>query len=346
MRSRHQAHGTAPSNDASREGGFAGSSSRAGSGRAPEAGDARGYRDDGAGADADPGSANAGPPLDWNLEEVPIREGMGFGFSAGGLLFPYFVGNAAALRRLGLVREDTVFAGSSAGSLISSCMVCDLDPEALMDASLEMYRELRRSVQRGAGDAAEDAAGTADVGIGARLGGSLSRLGIVGSVGETVERYAHKILPADAHLRASGRLHVAVVRLNRQRPFAQPLYVNQFFSKDDLIAALMTSSHVPLYMNAKVTNTFRGRACVDGGLGEHFVPVPPCTEPVQVCCFPGMPFAVDIAPGNVTPCPYSLRQMLQFALLPPSDDKVVELYEMGVNDVLDWAKARSPSVRC
>ena len=61
-----------------------------------------------------------------------------------------------------------------------------------MDASLEMYRELRRSVQRGAGDAAEDAAGTADVGIGARLGGSLSRLGIVGSVGETVERYAHK----------------------------------------------------------------------------------------------------------------------------------------------------------
>ena len=135
MRSRHQAHGTAPSNDASREGGFAGSSSRAGSGRAPEAGDARGYRDDGAGADADAGSANAGPPLDWNLEEVPIREGMGFGFSAGGLLFPYFVGNAAALRRLGLVREDTVFAGSSACSLISSFMACDFDPEALVEAT-------------------------------------------------------------------------------------------------------------------------------------------------------------------------------------------------------------------
>merc|ERR1712072_104192 len=60
------------------------------------------------------------PLLNWNLEEMKKKEGLGFGFSAGGLLFPYFVGNAVALKRLGLITEDTVFAGSSAGSLISA----------------------------------------------------------------------------------------------------------------------------------------------------------------------------------------------------------------------------------
>ena len=29
--------------------------------------------------------------------------------------------------------------------------------------------------------------------------------------------------------------------------------------------------------------------------------------------------------------------MLQFAILPPSEDKIIELFEMGVTDVLDWA---------
>ena len=35
------------------------------------------------------------PLLNWNLEELKLKEGMGFGFSAGGLLFPYFVGNVS-----------------------------------------------------------------------------------------------------------------------------------------------------------------------------------------------------------------------------------------------------------
>lgn len=247
------------------------------------------------------------PLLNWNLEEMKKKEGLGFGFSAGGLLFPYFVGNAVALKRLGLITEDTVFAGSSAGSLISAFLVCGLDPEMLMGANIEMYRELRSK-------------------------------GTVGQVRDVVETYAHAVLPPDAHLKAKGRLNVSVVRVNKwHSPFLQPVYVNEFHSKDDLVQALLTSSHVPLYMDTKMTSTYRGRTCVDGGLGTNFIPVPPCTEPVTVCCFPNMPFESDIAPGKYSACDHSLRKMLQFALLPPSEDKIVELFELGVNDVLDWA---------
>ena len=247
-----------------------------------------------------------GPLLNWNLEELKLKEGLGFGFSAGGLLFPYFVGNAVALKRLGLITEDTVFAGSSAGSLISACLVCDLDPEMLMGANIEMYRELRDK-------------------------------GTIGNVRNVVETYAHMVLPDDAHIKAKDRLNVSIVNVKRQSPFLQPVYVNEFHSKEDLVQALLTSSHVPLYMNAKVTSTYRGRTCVDGGLGTNFIPLPPCTEPVTICCFPSMPFESDIAPGKYSQCDYSLRKMLKFAVLPPAEDKIVELFEMGVNDVLDWA---------
>lgn len=244
--------------------------------------------------------------LNWNLEDIEQRDGLGFGFSAGGLLFPYFVGNAVALKRLGLISEDTIFAGASAGSLISSCLVCDIEPEVLMDTNLIMYRELREK-------------------------------GTIGNVRGVVETYCHKLLPDDAHLRANNRLHVAIARVSRQRPFMQPVYINEFFSKEDLIQALLTSSHVPLYMNSKVTSTYRGRTCVDGGL-MHFIPTPPCTNTVKICCFPALPFKADIAPGAFGECNYSLRQMLQFAILPPNENKIVELFEMGVNDVLEWAK--------
>ncbi|UPR00725.1 PNPLA domain-containing protein [Chloropicon primus] len=245
-------------------------------------------------------------PLNWNLEEMKLSPGLGFGFSAGGLLFPYFVGNAVALKRLGLVSDETVFAGSSAGSLISACLVCDLSAEELMGNLLEMYRQLREE-------------------------------GTVGNVRSVVETYANMVFPDDVHVRANGRLNVSITRVNKQSPFLQSVYVNDFESKEDLIQALLTSSHVPLYMNTKVTSTYRGLTCVDGGLGTNFIPKPPCEEPVTICCFPNMPFECDIAPGKYSECSYSMRKMLQYALLPPGEDKIIDLFEMGVSDVLDWA---------
>ncbi|WZN62423.1 patatin-like phospholipase domain-containing protein [Chloropicon roscoffensis] len=260
----------------------------------------------GTGLGEGPGLSEGSPLLNWNLEEIKTSPGLGFGFSAGGLLFPYFVGNAVALKRLGLVNSETVFAGSSAGSLISACLVCDLEADELMDNLLRMYRQLREE-------------------------------GTIGNVRSVVETYAHMVFPEDVHVLASGRLNVSVVQCSTRKPFLRSVYVNEFESKDDLVQALLTSSHVPLYMNTRVTSTFRGQTCVDGGLGENFIPRPPCEEPVTICCFPDLPFECDIAPGKYSECPISMSRMLQYAALPPQEEKIIELFEMGCTDVLDWA---------
>eukprot|EP00215_Chloropicon_roscoffensis_P007030 CAMPEP_0197504318 /NCGR_PEP_ID=MMETSP1312-20131121/3410_1 /TAXON_ID=464262 /ORGANISM="Genus nov. species nov., Strain RCC2335" /LENGTH=374 /DNA_ID=CAMNT_0043051155 /DNA_START=227 /DNA_END=1353 /DNA_ORIENTATION=+ len=302
----------------------------------------------GTGLGEGPGLSEGSPLLNWNLEEIKTSPGLGFGFSAGGLLFPYFVGNAVALKRLGLVNSETVFAGSSAGSLISACLVCDLEADELMDNLLRMYRQLREE-------------------------------GTIGNVRSVVETYAHMVFPEDVHVLASGRLNVSVVQCSTRKPFLRSVYVNEFESKDDLVQALLTSSHVPLYMNTRVTSTFRGQTCVEEAWGEEaFRPstVPPALlalglktdstalpaqlrpflsppeiriakgelhpetaleEPVTICCFPDLPFECDIAPGKYSECPISMSRMLQYAALPPQEEKIIELFEMGCTDVLDWA---------
>ena len=45
---------------------------------------------------------------------------IGFGFSAGGLLFPYYVGLASGLKEAKVLVDATKVAGASAGSLIAA----------------------------------------------------------------------------------------------------------------------------------------------------------------------------------------------------------------------------------
>jgi predicted acylesterase/phospholipase RssA len=44
-----------------------------------------------------------------------------FGFSAGGLLFPFYIGVVKGLTTAGYMSERTKLAGASAGSLIAAC---------------------------------------------------------------------------------------------------------------------------------------------------------------------------------------------------------------------------------
>ena len=51
-----------------------------------------------------------------------------------------------------------------------------------------------------------------------------------------------RLLPADIHERCSGKAHVAVTTVF---PRPRGLLVSEFSSRDDLIAALLTSCHIP-----------------------------------------------------------------------------------------------------
>lgn len=59
-------------------------------------------------------------------------------------------------------------------------------------------------------------------------------------------------LPEDAHERCNDRAYVAVTRVV---PLARPVLVHRFTSRDDLIQALMTSCHIPFWLDG---NAFTG----------------------------------------------------------------------------------------
>ena len=70
------------------------------------------------------------------------RAVVGLGFSAGGLLFPYYVGVAYSLKDSGaLVPGVTPLAGASAGSLIAACVGTGLGKEEVEVRERERERE-------------------------------------------------------------------------------------------------------------------------------------------------------------------------------------------------------------
>ena len=78
-----------------------------------------------------------GPDLD-------RHDRLGIGFSAGGLLFPYYVGVAYALKDAGaLVPGVTPLAGASAGSLIAACVGTGLGKE---EVEVRLLREEKREI--------------------------------------------------------------------------------------------------------------------------------------------------------------------------------------------------------
>jgi hypothetical protein len=52
---------------------------------------------------------------------------LAFGFSAGGLMFPYYVGVVSALEEMGVLKRQGQLAGASAGSLVAAAFNSGLD---------------------------------------------------------------------------------------------------------------------------------------------------------------------------------------------------------------------------
>lgn len=165
-----------------------------------------------------------------------------------------------------------------------------------------------------------------------RQNGTRGRLRVV------LARLLDERLPPDAHERCSGRLTVAITRLGggegmlrallmgstrngvmltsvdpsstvdgapqyTSAPLVDGLLVSEFTSRDDLISALLTSCHIPIWFDGKPTTKFRGDVALDGGLTNFLPDAPGCDTSIRVCCFPAAQAAaaarlqrIDIAP--------------------------------------------------
>jgi hypothetical protein len=74
-------------------------------------------------------------------------------------------------------------------------------------------------------------------------------------LGPLLREFLDTYLPNDAHERCSGTTHVAVTRL---LPYWRTQMVSHFESRDDLISALMTSCHIPWWVEALVCEAREG----------------------------------------------------------------------------------------
>ena len=68
---------------------------------------------------------------------------LGFGFSGGGFLFPYFIGVADALVTFGVIGPTTPVAGASAGSLIAAAVAAGIPTGRLVQAMLDLAHRCR-----------------------------------------------------------------------------------------------------------------------------------------------------------------------------------------------------------
>eukprot|EP00210_Caulerpa_lentillifera_P008685 g8284.t1 len=225
---------------------------------------------------------------------------IGFGFSAGGLLFPYFIGVASCLNDHGILTRDTKMAGSSAGSLISAFYHAGMSPEELMEGCLRVSHDCR-------------------------LNGTRGRLRFV------LEDVVRIMLPDDAHLQCSGKAFIAITRLY---PFKNEL-LSEFESREDLISALLASCHVPVWFDNTLLTNYKNSLCMDGGL-TNLIPTPPVPRSIRVSCFPmqgwGEKYKVKISPDRYRESKYNIQELLGMALEPAKEERLFELFDLGKED--------------
>ena len=72
---------------------------------------------------------------------------------------------------------------------------------------------------------------------------------------------ASRLLPEDIHQRCNGRAYVAVTRVF---PRPKGLIISEFTSKEDFIAALLTSCHIPWWFDSSIwcASLFLARASI------------------------------------------------------------------------------------
>jgi len=156
--------------------------------------------------------------------------------SGGGFLGYYLVGVDRVLRKLEHYIYIHRYAGTSVGALASVAMVCNLGSRMI-----DLYDQLQ---------------GNPDF-------------------FPKIREYFLAVLPDDAYLRCTGRVHIVISRLDTVYgfiPTLRPMVVSCFTDNEDLVDACMASSNVPFFVSPTFFYRYRGNMCLDGCFTRH-VPV-------------------------------------------------------------------------
>ncbi|XP_076116296.1 patatin-like phospholipase domain-containing protein 2 [Mytilus galloprovincialis] len=164
---------------------------------------------------------------------------MNFSFAGCGFLGIYHVGVASCLRQHApQLVENGIFAGASAGAIVSCCLLCGCCLGECTSFILRLATKARSK--------------------------SLGPLHPSFNIVKILRDALNVVLPENAHTIASGKLFISLTRVSDRKA----VLVSQYDSKEELIQALLCSAHIPFY-SGLLPPVFKGTRYVDGGLSDN-----------------------------------------------------------------------------
>ncbi|XP_040019323.2 patatin-like phospholipase domain-containing protein 2 [Gasterosteus aculeatus] len=157
------------------------------------------------------------------------------------------------------------------------------------------------------------------------------------SLQRTVRSLLEK-LPADAHLRASGKLCVSLTRL----PDWKNVLVSQFESREDLIQVLICSCFFPVYCGF-IPPSYRGVHYIDGALSNNMplfeqrntITIAPFSGESDICPREGTFNFFEVHYGNVSiQVNTGNVHRICTSFLPPRPETLAEICHNGYMDAL------------
>ena len=153
---------------------------------------------------------------------------LGFSFTPGGLLFPYYVGAAYELQRLGLLTPNTPLGGSSAGAIVATAMASGLSEADILDGLSALVADYRGGV----------------------------------SLRVALRKQLLRLLPDDAPQRCER--HGLTVCYRRLLPWPKACLTQSWASKQDLIDCVAASCCWPFFFEKWPCVWVRGGLALDG----------------------------------------------------------------------------------
>jgi len=231
-------------------------------------------------------------------------------FCGCGFLGIYHVGVASCFHQYAPQLSMHKISGSSAGALVAMAHICgDLQLAYCTTDILAVAIEARSHT----------------------LGSLHPSFDIQAQVRESLERG----LPEDAYLKANGKLHVSLTRVED----GENVIISEFDSNEDLIQVLLCSCFIPLWSGIRFPK-YKNVAYIDGGftnnlliLDEKTVTVSPFAGEADIC---PQDDTLNLLQVNLSNTSFSLSASnlyrLSHALLPPEPEILSDLCKQGFAD--------------
>ncbi|KAJ8249716.1 hypothetical protein COCON_G00229320 [Conger conger] len=254
-----------------------------------------------------------------------LKDGWNLSFAGCGFLGIYHIGVASCLLEQApyLVKGASKIYGASAGALTATMLASGASIAQCCEDVFEMSKEARRR----------------------NLGPLHPRFNLL----KVLRAGLSRVLPAQAHALASGRLCVSLTRVSDGRNEL----ASRFDSNEELIQALICSCFIPVYCGL-IPPSFRGVRYVDGGISNNLpqyetrntITVSPFAGESDICPRDGsfslheLRFtntSIHVNPGNIC--------RLTRALFPPEPKVMAEMCQGGYGDALRFLRENNLLMR-